>query len=140
MCRLGLVISICFFIAVVVGCGGFGYAYEQRLAGNVVLVACDERKQMCVACIPEGDGNTYSTLIPETVFAAGWDEEHVIAKRHPREQPFDPIDKARTEYYIVVVRGEGVHGPFDQAEFAAHRAVLGVAKDLDFTLTFPDLE
>jgi hypothetical protein len=134
-------IPVCCFIAVVLGCGGIGgFVYEQRLVGNLGLVACDVREQMRVAVFPEPGRNVYPSLISETVFAVGWDESHLIAKRHPREEPADRIDRTRTEYYIVVVRGEKVHGPFDQAEFALHCDLLGVAKDLDFTLTFQDLE
>lgn len=140
MRRLGLVTTVCCFIAIVLGCGGIGgFVHEQRLVGNVGLTACDEREQMCLSSFPEADGNVCRTLISETVFAVGWDESHVIAKRHPREFP-GPIDKTQTEYFIVVVRDEKVHGPFDRAEFVRHCDLLGVAKDLDFTLTFEDLE
>jgi hypothetical protein len=128
------------FIALVLGCGGIGFLYERRLAGNVGLVACDSREQMKVSLFPEAGDNMYAVLISETVFAVGWNESHVIAKRHPRDQPFGPIDKTQTEYYIVVVRGAKVHGPFDRAEFVLHCDLLGVAKNVDFTLTFPDLE
>ena len=72
-------------------------------------------------------------LIPETVFAVGWDETHIIALRHPRKASYGPIDKTRTEYYIVVVRNRKVYGPFDRDEYRMHRDFLGVADGLNFT-------
>src|SRR5262249_21254978 len=93
-------IAVCCFVAIVLGCGGIGgFVHKQRLSGNVGLVAIDEQKQMRVSSFPEGDGSVYPTLIPETVFAVGWDESHVIAKRHPRDETSGAIDRTVTEYY-----------------------------------------
>jgi hypothetical protein len=129
------VLSLSCFGAIVLGCGGFGFVYEKRLVGDLGLVACDTMAQMAVTDFtPGGSGH----LIPDTVFAVGWDQTHIIAKRHPRED--FRVDKSRTEYYIVVVRARKAYGPFDRAEFALHCDLLGVAEGLNFTLTFHELE
>src|SRR4051812_34336597 len=104
-------ISVCGFVVILLGCGGFGFVYEKRLVGDLGLVACDTKDQMALTDFAEGSSGH---LIPETVFAVGWNETHIIALRHPREGAFGPIDKTRTEYFIVVVHNRKVHGPFDR--------------------------
>ena len=79
-------------------------------------------------------------LVPETVYAVGWDESHLVAKRHPPSPAGRPNDKMTTEYFIVVVRDGKAYGPFDRAEYVMHCDILGVAENLDFTLTFRELE
>jgi hypothetical protein len=129
------VATVCCLAGLLVSCGGIGLSHEERLVGDLGLVACDTREQMAVTDFrPESGGN----LVPATVFAAGWDESHVIVKRHPREG--FRTDRSRTEYYIVVVRDRKAHGPFDEADFALHCDLLGVAERLSFTRTFPDPE
>jgi Protein of unknown function (DUF3997) len=85
-------------------------------------------------------GGGKSILVPATVYAVGWNESHLIAKRHPESPTGLPNDKTRTEYFIVAVRVGKVYGPFDQAEFVIHCDLLELAKDLDFTLHFQDLK
>ncbi len=127
-------ISACFFIAIVLGCGGIGgRVHEQRLIEDIELRATDQWEQMELL----GDRGV---LIPATVFAVGWNESHLIAKRHPREEAPRPPDKTRTEYFIVVVRSKKVYGPFDEPEYRMHRDFFEVAEGLDFTLTFLELE
>ncbi len=142
MRRLGLITMICGLIAIVLGCGGIAGPVERRLVGDIGLAWYDTRDQMSVVVVEgEGDGETSgATLVPGTVFAVGWDESHVIAKRHPREEPFGPFDRTRTEYYIVGTRDKKVHGPLDRADFILHCDILGVAEGLDFTLTFNELQ
>jgi hypothetical protein len=130
------VVAIWCLVAIFLGCGGIGLAYEKRLVGNLGLAAVDTQKQMAVV---EFSGNGADGLVPATVFSVGWDESHIIARRHPPDGS-GQIDKAKTEYYIVAVRGAKVHGPFDEPGYRKQRGVLGVAASLDFTLTFDELK
>lgn len=140
--RSGLIVAVLCFIAIVLGCGGIAGPVDRWLVNDIGLAHNDTRDQNELVEIEgEGDGaKPVQTLVPATVFAVGWNESHVIAKRHPREEPFGPFDRTQTEYYIVVVRNKKVYGPFDRAEFAMHCDLLSVSEDLDFTLTYQDLE
>jgi hypothetical protein len=124
-CAAGLMLSCC----------GIGFAYDERLVGDIGLVAGDSRDQMTVSEFHEGGA---TVLVDWTVFAVGWDESHVIAKRHPEVDHRN--DRSRTEYFIVVVRESKSHGPFDEREFAVRRNDLGVAPGLTFTRVFRELE
>jgi hypothetical protein len=89
--------------------------------------------------VVEFDGNGADALVPPTVIAVGWDESHIIAKRHPLDGS-GQVDKATTQYFIVTVRDRKVHGPFDEPEYRSQRRALGVAEGLAFTLTFDETE
>ncbi len=130
------VLSICCVLAIFLGCGGVGFAYEKRLVVNIGLAAVDTRKQMAVV---EFNASGAEGLIPPTVFTVGWNESHIIAKRHPPDASGE-IDKAKTQYYIVTVRDHKVYGPFDEAGYRSQREALKVAESLAFTLRFDDLE
>jgi hypothetical protein len=118
------------------GCGGIGFAYENRLVGNLGLAAVDVMPQMAVV---EFTPSGATHLVGPTVFAVGWDQSHILAKRHPSEA-IDRIDKTLTQYYIVTVHDRKAHGPFNEAEYRLQRQALGVSDSLDFTLAFKDLE
>jgi hypothetical protein len=128
--------SICFIVALILGCGGIGLAYEKRLVGDIGLAAVDTRTQMAVV---EFNGGGTDTLVPGTIFAVGWDELHIIAKRHPPDAA-GRVDKAQVEYFILTVRDRKVYGPFDEPAYRSQRGVLGVGESLDFTLKFDDLD
>jgi hypothetical protein len=128
---------ICCFLVIALACGGVGRVYERRLVGDIGLSGLDTMGQMAVVQF-SSEGHAMR-LVPPTVFAVGWDQSHIVAKRHPSDEGSN-IDKTRTEYYIVIVKNRRVYGPFDQAEYVLHCDLLGVAKDLDFTLTFRELE
>jgi Protein of unknown function (DUF3997) len=129
-------ISVCGFVAIVLGCGGIGgRVHEQKLVGDIELRAVDRWEEMELV-----DADRGRELVPATVYAIGWNESHLVAKRHPPSPTGRPNDKTQTEYYIVVVRNRKVYGPFDRDEFRMHRDFLDVADGLDFTLTFRELE
>jgi hypothetical protein len=130
--RIFSIVAICCLIALFLGCGGIGLAYEKRLVGNLGLAAVDTRKQMTVV---EINGNGSEVLVPQTVVAVGWDESHIIARRHPSDGSGE-VDTAITQYFIVTVRDRKVHGPFEEREYRSQRKALGVAEGLAFTLTF----
>ncbi len=130
------IISICGLIALFLGCGGIGLAYEKRLVGNLGLAAVDTRKQMALV---EFNASGIEVLVPQTVVAVGWDESHIIARRHPSDGS-GQIDKAIAQYFIVTVHDRKAHGPFDEPEYRSQRGVLGVAESLAFTLRFDELE
>ena len=130
------VLATCVLATLLLACGGIGLAHDQRLVGDIGLAAADSRQQMAVVKI---NGSGREGLVPATVFAVGFNESHIIAKRHPPDAS-GKTDKAITEYFIVTVHGEQVDGPLTEAEYRAKRKTLGVDERLDFTITFDDLK
>jgi hypothetical protein len=113
---------------------------EVRLDGPYHLWAADVPEDMMLYHALGGDVGV--GRVGPTVFAAGWDARHVIAKRHPDR------DRVVTEYFILDRAKDGptadpdsvVTGPLTAAEFAAARARLGVSPALAFTVVLRDLE
>ena len=138
--RRFLIVMICCIILIAFGCGAFGGVHEQRLVGNLGLFASKNREAMAIVVFNE-DGN-YIQLVSPTVFGVGWDQSHIVVKSHPWNL-FDGdlmLDRSQIEYYIVVVSGCRVFGPFGEQDFVLHCDILGVGKDLGFTQVFRDLE
>ena len=120
-------------------CSLFDYE-SHRIDGPYELVAIDVPSQMHLA-YDIGDGASVGR-VPATVFAAGADARHVIAKRHPDG------DRTRTEWYILVRAQDSasadpsasVIGPLTEAQFGAERKRLGVAPSLEFTVVRRNLQ
>lgn len=136
MSRFSTIIASAFVLS---ACFPFD-AGEHRIDDQYYLWAPDVRSQMALYFrLAEDDG---VGRIESTVFAAGADERHVIAKRHPGGVA------GVTEYFIVdrtrdrdIARpSEVVAGPFTAAEFIAARRRLGVDPSLDFTVVLRDLQ
>ncbi len=124
-------------VLLTLSCGGIGgYVYDQKLPSGIGLRATDVWEHLELF---DGDGSQ-GILVPRTIFAIGWDKSHIIAKRHPPSATGELNDKTRTEYFIVDVVSKKSQGPFDKKQFELQRSQLGVAKELDFSLTFPHLE
>jgi hypothetical protein len=70
------------------------------------------------------------------VFAVGFNDQFIIAKRHPKS---GQIDRSTTEFYVVSVVDGKVHGPVDHEKFSALRARLGVPASLEFSLVIEQL-
>lgn len=119
------------------GCGGTGFAYEKKLTGPYALVAVDVMEQMALVRLgAQGNG---SELVDETVFGAGWTDDWIIVEQHP-SQSGQPIDKAKTDFYILRISDEALKGPFNQKEFEIAKTALEVPKDLTFSLVFKELK
>ncbi|MDR2805906.1 MAG: DUF3997 domain-containing protein [Dysgonamonadaceae bacterium] len=95
-----------------------------------------------------GDGS-YIGVVPPTLFAAGYDDEYIIAKQHPRNGVYGhgDIDKNVTYYYIVPLKYKVHHspdenrmGPLSEEEFSAKRKELKMSDSLTFTKTFKEPE
>ena|SRR3982750_2229886 len=128
------------------GCiGGFGFVYKEHLFGNYYLIETDEVQMSLSYHAPE-DGSNYGGVIPETVFAVGFNEKYIIVKQHPRSFPKHP-DKKITNYYIVPVTDgfnyrtmNGMCGPLTLNQFSEKRIELGIPDSLNFTKEFEDLK
>jgi hypothetical protein len=115
-------------------CGGIGLAYEYDLTGDYAVWAPDLLTQAAVVQkIPETSSGT--VIIPAMVVAYGWNDDFIIAQRHPQLENSTQVDSSVTEWYILVIAEHAVHGPLTAAEFTQLRQDLGVPAALDFSQT-----
>jgi len=115
-------------------CGGIGLAYEYDLTADYAVWATDQLEQAGVVQ-KDPQGSSASVIIPPLVFAFGWNDDFIIAQRHPNVDGFAQVDSSVTEWYILVVATETVYGPLTAAEFEQSRQDLGVPVSLDFSQT-----
>ncbi len=112
-------------------CGGLGLAYEFDLIDDYAVWAPDQLEQVAVVRKdPQGSGA--SVIIPAMVFAYGWNDNFIIAQRHPVD---DVVDESVVEWYLLVVDSGEVYGPLNETEYQQIRMELGVPETLDFTKT-----
>jgi hypothetical protein len=94
-----------------------------------------------------GNGN-YIGVVGATVFAVGYDDEYIIAKRHPHTgYGLSGINKKITHYYIIPLKykvhnspDENRIGPLSEEEFMAKRKELKMSDSLTFTKIFKKME
>lgn len=116
-----------------------GFVHDERLTGPYRAVAVDVDEQMSVC---EGQPHeAVHCVVLATVFAIGHDDDFIIAKRHPMNEPTETApDKSITEFWIVRTGDGLVMGPLDEHRFEVERARLGVPADVDFSIVYDDLQ
>ena len=78
-----------------------------------------------------------SEVIPPMVVAYGWNDDFIIAKRHPSLDGWKP-NLYVTHWYLIEVHNATVHGPLTEQQFTELRRA-GSAAELTFTKTIqPD--
>jgi hypothetical protein len=121
---------------VAASCVGGGVFLKERLTDRFAFWAVDGLQDN--ALVEESaDGRGARVIIEPTVFAAGFNSQFIIAKRHPKSG-FE-FDRTKTEYYVVSIRDGDVYGPVTSEAFSALRAKLGVPPGLDFSRVFQQL-
>jgi hypothetical protein len=109
-----------------------GLFYKEKLTAGYELVAVDVMEQMAIA-------REQRWVVKATVFAVGWDDRFIIAKRHPPKSALTP-DRTVTTYHLIDTASDWV-GEFPDAEaFARARRSLGVPEELGFQRVFRALE
>ena len=116
---------------------GCGFVHEEHLTGPYCLIAVDTLDEMEVAYrLPNGNA---IGRIPETVFAVGWNERYIVARRHPQNNRsithFYYLDMTRDSPYAEP--SASVTGPLSESEFLLKRAELGLP---EFSRTIKSLE
>ena len=127
-------LPILFLILAGLACGGMGLAYEYDLTADYAVWATDQLEQAAVVR-KDPQGSSASSVIWPMICAFGWDEDFIIAQRHPARDNFDDVDMTVTEWYILVVAEGEVHGPLTEAEYRQLRQDLGVPAGLHFSQT-----
>jgi hypothetical protein len=107
-----------------------GLAYEDDLVGGYKVQAVDARNNAAICRENE--------IVPPMVFAYGWNDDFIAAKRHPSLDGWKPNLYA-TYWYLTEVHNATVHGPLTEQQFTELRRELGVPAELAFTKTIrPD--
>ena len=107
-----------------------GLAYEDDLVGGYTVKAADTRNAAAIY--------QESEVIPPMVVGYGWNDDFIIAKRHPSLDGWKP-NLYGTHWYLIEVHNATVHGPLTEQQFTELRRELGVPADLTFTKTIrPD--
>ena len=107
-----------------------GRVYEEDLSNGYAVWAADVIEDAMIVHKEKGD--SYSTrVVQPTVFAYGWNDDFIIAKRHP-EKKDRKVDTSITYWYIVEVAPGDVHGPLSKDEFSKLRTKLKVPPELSF--------
>jgi hypothetical protein len=126
------------------GCTGM---YKEHLTGNYYLTKMDYADEDLNLSYNLGNGS-YIDVVPPTLFAAGYDDDYIIAKQHPCNGfGLSSINKKITHYYIVPLKykvhnwpDENRIGPLSEKDFLAKRKELKISDSLTFTKIFKKLE
>ena len=120
-------------VAILVGGCPFtfmGRAYEEDLVNGYTVWATDVMEQAEI--VKKHKENTSVTVVvPATVFAYGWNDDFIIAKRHPPKKD-GKVDTSVIYWYIIEVASGNVHGPLSEGEFNSLGTELKVPAELSF--------
>jgi hypothetical protein len=123
--------SIFLLVLATLGCGGFGLAYEKNLTGSYAVWATDTNSQAAIVKKDEDpNSSSATTVIDSMIFAYGWNKKFIIAKQHP-----DPEDPSITNWFILEISTDTVHGPLSESAFNALRQQLQIPATLSFSET-----
>jgi len=120
-------------ISALTGCG----PSDERIVGPYLLTHIDTQQDMYL-CFELPEGNCVGR-IQKTVFAVGWDDRYIVAKRHPDN------DRKVVQYFFLEMAKDSryadpsmsVTGPMSEESFSRHARLLGLPS---FTKTIPQLE
>jgi len=128
--KLYSIFSICAVMILVGGCPFHGPIYEEDLVNGYAVWAADIMKDAAIVLKIKGTSGA-SVVVHPMVFAYGWNDDFIIAKRHP-EKKDRKVDMSITYWYIVEVASGNVHGPLNEDEFDKLRIKLEVPPELSF--------
>lgn len=114
-----------------------GFELKEKIIGNYYLTAVDNPID-CALSFRESNGSNYTMIIDATVFAVGFNDKFIIAKRHPFNQ------RTITNYYILPLKrvwdNKGLIGPLTFEQFNMKRKELNIPGGLTFTKVLVDLK
>lgn len=99
---------------------------DERLVGPYLLAHIDSQEDMYL-CYELPEGNCVGR-IQKTVFAVGWDERYIVAKRHPAN------DRKIVQYFFLEMGKDSLYadpaisvtGPMTEESFYRHTRLLGL--------------
>ncbi len=127
--KLYYLLSIVAVTIFVTGCPE-GLNYEEDLCNEYAVWAVDAMKDAGVVHKDKRSSGAF-VVVPRTVFAYGWNDDFILAKRHP-EKKDRKVDTSVTYWYIIEVTSGDVHGPLNEDEFRKLRTKLKVPEEISF--------
>ena len=128
--KLYYLLSI-FAVAIFVeGCFQFP-VYREDLGNGYVVVATDVMRDARIVRKDPKRSSWGIQVVPPTVFAYGWNDDFILAKRHPVKKD-RKVDTSVTYWYIIEVTSGDVHGPLNEDEFRKLRTKLKVPEEISF--------
>ena len=128
------------------------FAIKKKIIDNYYIVAGDDDADATLSYHASKPKDTYGgtlfggAIIEATVFAAGYNDNYIIAKQHPRVFP-NPPNKSITNYYILPLKKEmnwrtknGLIGPLTLEQFNKQRKKLGIGDGVTFTTVIHEFE
>ncbi len=116
--------------------------YNKELCKGYELSATEEMSDMCIYV---NNGPYQVAVIDATVFSVGFDDNFIIAQKHPLIE--NKIDKSIIQYFIIstndtinVVPEDNKIGPLSREEFKLKRKELEIPNKLNFTITINSLK
>lgn len=120
------IIKIFILYSSLVSCAWFDSG-EKKIIGDYVVGWIDISCSMSII-------KDHHFQMKGQIYAVGWNEEFIIAKRHPE------CNQDITDYYIIDINKNslsvkaGVFGPFNENEFIHQKTAHKVPNEIGFTL------
>ncbi len=118
-------------------CFGLFDSESDRIIDKYIVLWIDLEENRCISEQFEKNSAGSSVIVPAYVFAAGHNDEFIIAKQHPSE------DFKTTNYFIIDMhrkikkKGEKAFGPLTRKQFDSLRTELRI-RDIKFDLKYPE--
>lgn len=118
---------------------------SDTIIGRYKVLWIDLREQQFICEVSAEHASSCFVLVPEYVFAAGHDDNFIIAKQHPTsgfETGFK-VDLSVTNYYIIDMNrktktgGKKAIGPLTKLQFDRMRKDLKI-EAIEFDMTYPE--
>ncbi|MCP4609128.1 MAG: DUF3997 domain-containing protein [Planctomycetes bacterium] len=124
------------FFAVAIFVGGCCFfhlpAYKEDLGNGYIVYAADVMRDVSISRKdPKRSSSWGIQVIPPTVFAYGWNDNFILAKRHPKKKD-RKVDTSVAYWYIIEVTSGDVHGPLNEDEFHKLRTEFKVPEEISF--------
>lgn len=120
------------------------YEYQKQIGENYFIRCIESRERMNIGF---GNKDGSEGLIDETVFEVYWNEQYIIALRHPPIKGSGGINHDVTEYYIIrkVILGEekassNTYGPLTREEYEIKIKELRLDTSKMQSVVFEDLK
>lgn len=123
-----VVIALCGFI----GSGCLAPAVDQEVTGDYVVIAPDAASQAALATRNPDNPSSASVVVDAMVYEWGWNDSFIVAKQHPLLSDGWKVDSTITNWFIVEVQTEVVHGPMSEDEFNQMFSELGIPDTVSF--------
>lgn len=116
---------------------------EDKITNNIYLTAINSYDELSIWCSIDESSVRY-LLVPETVFAVGYNDDFIIAKSHPKNSG-EEINKNLTYYHIIEIDKLSQQNPEQsisllKEQFEYKRKEFNIPADLDFTIMYSELE